>query len=166
MNQLRDWTTKPLGDWPIEIIDGDRSSRYPKRDEFLDEGVPFFNSTNFVDDRLDTTSLNYISVEKWETIRKGRAKPQDILMTTRGSVGKVALVPNSIPVGLINAQMLIIRADQDQMDPKFLFGVLRSQDFQAKLRNFSSGSAQPQIPIRDLQQVPLSAPHASHPTPY
>ena len=158
MNQPTEWKTQPLGEWPIEIIDGDRSSRYPKRDEFLDEGVPFLNSTNFTDDCINTSSLNYISVEKADTIKKGRAKPLDLLMTTRGSIGKVALSPSSMPIALINAQMLIIRVDQSRLDPKFLFGVMRSKEFQTKLRNFASGSAQPQIPIRDLRQILLRAP--------
>jgi len=158
VNQPTEWKTQPLGEWPIEIIDGDRSSRYPKRDEFLDEGVPFLNSTNFTDDCINTSSLNYISVEKADTIKKGRAKPLDLLMTTRGSIGKVALSPSSMPIALINAQMLIIRVDQSRLDPKFLFGVMRSKEFQTKLRNFASGSAQPQIPIRDLRQILLRAP--------
>lgn len=42
-----------IGNLPIEIIDGDRSSNYPKRDEFVERGIPFLNSTNISDDRID-----------------------------------------------------------------------------------------------------------------
>jgi type I restriction enzyme S subunit len=49
------WILATLDSLPIEIIDGDRSAKYPKREEFLDEGMPFLNSTNIVDNRLDLT---------------------------------------------------------------------------------------------------------------
>jgi type I restriction enzyme S subunit len=155
---MKHWKTQPLGDWPLAIIDGDRSARYPKREEFTNSGVPFLNSTNFTNDRIDTSELNYVSVEKATKITKGKVRAGDIVMTTRGSIGKVALYPKQLPEGLINAQMLIIRADGERLNPRFLFHVLRSPIFQKKLYNFSSGSAQPQIPIRDLKHVPIMAP--------
>ena len=152
------WKQLPLGDWPIEIIDGDRSKNYPKRTEFVETGIPFLNSTNFVDDTLDTTNLNYISEEKAASIRKGKVQRDDIIMTTRGSIGKLVLFNCGYPLAIINAQMLIVRADGRIVDPIFLFNLLRSENVQAQIKNFSSGSAQPQIPIRDLVQVPLKIP--------
>lgn len=153
-----DWRTGRIGDVSINIIDGDRSAKYPKRDEFQDEGVLFLNTTNIVSDRLDLTSANFVSEEKYSTIKKGRIRPLDIVMTTRGSVGKVALY-NGQGKGLINAQMLILRADGESIDPRFLFHVVRSDEFQRKLRNFASGSAQPQIPITDLRAVTIRYPN-------
>ena len=156
MNHLH-WRTRRIGDVSINIIDGDRSAKYPKRDEFQDEGVLFLNTTNIIDDRLDLTAANFISEEKYSTISKGRIQPLDIIMTTRGSVGKVALY-NRQDKGLINAQMLILRADGESIDPRFLFHLVRSEEFQRKLKNFASGSAQPQIPITDLRAVTICYP--------
>lgn len=141
-------------DLPITIIDGDRSSKYPKRDEFKSSGVPFLNSTNISDGALDLSETNYISEEKYQSIKKGRVVSGDIVMTTRGSIGKVARIPKGFR-GLINAQMLILRSDEKQIDGAYIYYLFRSDDVQTKLKNFSSGSAQPQIPIRDLQQIDL-----------
>ena len=88
--------------------------------------------------------------------RKGRLQRLDIVMTTRGSIGKVALFDCEPPKGLINAQMLILRADGEIIDQKYLFYQTCSKDFQAKLKNFASGSAQPQIPIIDLKEVEVA----------
>ena len=103
--------TRKIKDLPIAIIDGDRSSRYPKRTEFREKGVLFLNTTNIVQNRLDLTEANFISQEKFNQIKKGRLQRFDIVISTRGSIGKVALFDCDPPQGLINAQILILRAD-------------------------------------------------------
>ncbi len=143
---------------PITIIDGDRSRRYPKRSEFQDAGVLFLNTTNIIQNRIDITEANYVSQEKFDEIKKGRLQRFDIVITTRGSVGKVALFNCNPPIGLINAQMLIIRTGGDVIDSRFLFYQMCSNDFQIKLNNFASGAAQPQIPIIDLKEIEIGVP--------
>jgi len=109
--------------------------------------------------KIDEEFLNFITEEKAASIRKGRAVAQDLLITTRGnSVGNVALFPAKLRWGLINAQMLILRADATQLSPHYLFQAIRNPEFQESIRNFASGSAQPQIPIRDLKHIPFTAP--------
>ena len=148
--------TRKIKDLPITIIDGDRSSRYPKRSEFQEKGILFLNTTNIVHNRLDLTEANFVSPEKFDEIKKGRLQRFDIVMSTRGSIGKVALFDCDPPKGLINAQMLILRADGEIINRKFLFYQTCSDDFQTKLKNFTSGSAQPQIPIIDLKEVKIA----------
>ena len=147
-----------IKDLPITIIDGDRSSRYPKRSEFRKKGILFLNTANIVQNRLDLTEANYVSLEKFDEIRKGRLQRYDIVMTTRGSIGKVALFDSNPPTGLINAQMLILRADGEILDQKFLFYQFCGDYFQIKLSNFASGSAQPQLPIVDLKEIEIKVP--------
>ena len=149
---------KKIKHLPIEIIDGDRSNRYPKRSEFQETGVLFLNTANIVQNRLDTTQATFVSLEKFNEIKKGRLRRFDIVITTRGSIGKVALFNLNPPIGLINAQMLILRTDDRVINPKFLFYQLCDDDFQTKLKNFASGSAQPQIPIIDLREIEINVP--------
>ena len=148
--------TKKIKHLPITIIDGDRSNRYPIRSEFREKGVLFLNTTNIVQNRLDLTEANFVSPDKFDEIKKGRLQRLDIVMTTRGSIGKVALFDCEPPKGLINAQMLILRTDGEIIDQKYLFYQTCSEDFQAKLKNFASGSAQPQIPIIDLKEIEVA----------
>lgn len=158
MSAVSCWTTAPIADWGIDIIDGDRSGNYPKDGDFVAEGVPFLNTTNIRDGALDLTDLRFITQQKWDSIKKGRANPGDILMTTRGTIGRVARFNCRYTSALINAQMLILRSDPAVLDSNYLFYVLRSDGVQSLLRAFSSGSAQPQIPIRDLRCVPITLP--------
>jgi type I restriction enzyme S subunit len=155
---MKAWQSGKIEALPIQIIDGDRSAKYPKRDEFQEDGFLFLNTTNIEDNRLTLHQANFVSAEKFEQIRKGRLRRFDVVMTTRGSIGKVALFNCAYPTGLINAQMLILRADGKIFDPRFLFYVFRSEGFQKTLRNFASGSAQPQIPMQDLRAIEITYP--------
>ncbi|MBH8564405.1 restriction endonuclease subunit S [Nostoc sp. CENA67] len=152
------WKRSKIKDLPIKIIDGDRSKKYPKANEFQKEGILFLNTKNIVDNKLDFSEANFISSEKFDQITKGRLQPLDIVMTTRGSIGKLALFNCKHLTGLINAQMLILRADNQCVYQLFLFYLMCTHDFQECIRGFSSGSAQPQIPIQDLKEIEIICP--------
>lgn len=152
------WEVKQIQDLPIKIIDGDRSKNYPKASEFTNEGILFLSTKNINQFKIDLSDSNFISKEKFLSIKKGRVIPLDIIMTTRGSIGKVALFNCTLKDALINAQMLIIRADNLEIDQLYLFYLMSDQEFQQSLKNFASGSAQPQIPIQDLKQIFILCP--------
>lgn len=152
------WEVKRIKDLPIQIIDGDRSKKYPKASEFQKEGILFLNTKNIVDNKLDFSEANFITLEKFSQINKGRLQPLDIVMTTRGSIGKITLFNCKYLTGLINAQMLILRADNQYFYQLFLFYLMCSHDFQESIKGFSSGSAQPQIPIQDLKEIEIICP--------
>jgi len=60
--------SKKIKDLPVEIIDGDRSTRYPKRGELVSYGIPFLSTTNIVNNRLDLSEAVFITQEKFEEI--------------------------------------------------------------------------------------------------
>ncbi|MBP2605308.1 restriction endonuclease subunit S [Acinetobacter calcoaceticus] len=154
---MTNFTEVELGKTKIQFIDGDRSSRYPKRDEFVEQGILFLNTESISTGSINISAANFITEEKFAEIKKGRVKRGDILLTTRGSVGNVAYVNHDI-LGLINAQMLILRANQQEINSKFLFYYFSSSTLYSYIQNFASGSAQPQIPVRDLKRIPLFLP--------
>lgn len=147
-----------LGKTKTQFIDGDRSSRYPKREEYVDSGIMFLNGESIHGGIIDRNAVNFISEKKYSEIKKGRIARNDIVLTTRGnSVGDAAFV-NIDDKGLINAQMLILRVDSKEIHPRFFFYYITSQSLHSYILNFASGSAQPQIPIRDLRKIPICLP--------
>ncbi len=154
------WTKCQFGDLPIDIVDGDRSKKYPKKNEYMKSGLPFLNSAAISDGRIDFSQSNYITQEKFESITKGRVSKGDIVLTTRGNgIGKAALYTGEkYREALINAQMLVLKPRIGEIDPDFLFSLVLSEGFQSQLWKFASGSAQPQIPIRDMRAIPVGVP--------
>ncbi len=159
MHDLKGWVYEKLGDLPILFIDSDRSKRYPKRSEFQDQGIAFLNAESISSGRFDRTKVNHIPYEKYEEIKKGRVKNGDIVLTMRGNgVGDAALIFGEGILGLINAQMLILRPNDETINSKFLYYGFISPQFKCELSNFVSGSAQPQLTMTHLRHVPFRVP--------
>ncbi|MFA6307201.1 MAG: restriction endonuclease subunit S, partial [Patescibacteria group bacterium] len=144
---------------PFEIIDGDRGTNYPKQDEFNQNGYCLFlNAKNVTTDGFAFNECYFISQEKDKILRKGKLQRNDIILTTRGTVGNIGFFNERIPYDniRINSGMVIIRSDPKGILPEYthqLFKYLKG-DFDV----FATGSAQPQLPIRDLKEISFSLP--------
>jgi restriction endonuclease S subunit len=149
-----------LGDAAIEIIDGDRGVNYPKKEDFKPQGFCLFlNTKNVRQEGFLFNELDFISHENDEKLRKGKLKRGDIVLTTRGTLGNVAIYDSKVPYEniRINSGMIILRPDTQIFHSQFLFKLIQSDFIRKQLSDLTSGSAQPQLPIRSLisLQIPL-----------
>lgn len=156
---MNEWKEYRLGDAPLEIIDGDRGKNYPSQKDFLDEGFCLFLSTkNVTKDKFDFSNSQFITEERDNILRKGKLKRGDTVLTTRGTVGNVAFFNDTIKYEniRINSGMVILRPDENNLYPLYNYFVFRY--LQKEFETFTSGSAQPQLPIRDLNQINIALP--------
>jgi len=54
--------------------------------------------------------------------------------------------------------MVILRPDQSRIAPRFLYLFLKSHLFKTQVTALATGSAQPQLPIRDISRIQISLP--------
>ena len=145
----------------VEIVDGDRGKNYPKKNDFSESGYCLFlNTGNVTSSGFDFSSCSFINAEKEASLRKGRAKVEDVVLTTRGTIGNTAYISGTVPYPVIriNSGMVLLRANRDFLAPEFLCFFFRSRMFSKQIEALQSGSAQPQLPIRDLKKVKLPIP--------
>jgi type I restriction enzyme S subunit len=156
---MSEWKECKIADAPFEIIDGDRGTNYPKQDEFNQNGYCLFlNAKNVTTNGFAFNECYFISKEKDKILRKGKLQRNDIILTTRGTVGNIGFFNERIPYDniRINSGMVIIRSDPNGILPGYthqLFKYLKG-DFDV----FATGSAQPQLPIRDLKEISFILP--------
>lgn len=132
----------------IDVIDGDRGKNYPHQNELLDTGFCLFLSAkNVTKSGFNFFETKFISQRKDTLLKNGKLKRGDIVITTRGTVGNVALYSPQIFYDnvRINSGMLIIRCTNN-ISNQYLYQVLRSEWFQKQIMAVQSGSAQPQLP--------------------
>jgi restriction endonuclease S subunit len=157
-----DWGMVELADAPLKIIDGDRGVNYPKKDDFTKEGYCLFlNTKNVRTDGFNFDELMFISEEKDKKLRKGKLQRDDVLLTTRGTIGNTAYYGSSIPYNniRINSGMLIFRTESTKLLPEYLYYFFQSENCQKQFTNIVSGAAQPQLPIRDLKNAKIPIPN-------
>ena len=144
-----------------EIIDGDRGKNYPQQHEFLEEGYCLFlNTGNVTATGFSFESNQYISKEKCDLLRKGKLQRRDIVYTTRGTVGNAAFYADSVPYEhiRINSGMVIIRPNEDVVCTEFLYQILKSDYYRPYFKKHCTGSAQPQLPIKNFSTIELDLP--------
>jgi len=140
------------------IEDGDRGKNYPKKTEFLDDGYCLFlNAGNVTKLGFDFSNNSYVTKEKDESLRKGKLKRKDVVLTTRGTVGNIAYYNDKLDFEnvRINSGMVILR------NPKisfFLYTKMKSAEMRNLIINHLSGSAQPQLPITDIKRMKFPVP--------
>ena len=150
----------PIKDLPLKIIDGDRGKKYPKQNDFYNEGFCLFlNTGNVTSNGFVFTNCSFISKERHNLLRKGTLQRGDIVLTTRGTVGNCAFYGSKTPfeVVRINSGMIILRAEEG-LEAKYLYCFLRSNIFSKQVEALRTGSAQPQLPIRDIREIVIPKP--------
>lgn len=154
------YTEYELGQINIEVIDGDRGKNYPHQDELLREGsCVFLSANNVTSSGFKFDSVVFITEEKDKILRNGKLVRNDIVITTRGTVGNVGLFDSSVPFTdmRINSGMLIVRCGEG-VDCRYLYHVLRGSSFQQQILQVRSGTAQPQLPKSHFLRMKVELP--------
>ncbi|WP_162150816.1 restriction endonuclease subunit S [Methylosinus trichosporium] len=140
---------------------GDRSSNYPSGDDILSSGIPFLSTKNIVDDKLDLGSLLFISSSKFASLSRGKARPHDLIITLRGTLGSCCIFDGPFSTAFINAQMMIIRPKTD-ISPVFLHAYLTLPAIKEHLQQIGNGAAVPQLTAKQLAGLPILHPSPSN----
>lgn len=152
------WERKKIGNTAIIIGDGNYSAKYPKVDDFIQQGIPFFSTREINNGRLSVAGVKRISNSQHLTLKKGHLHTGDVLLTTRGSIGKVAYVDEDFEGYNISAQLVLFRCDNDSIFNSFLYYQLSSTSVINQLIGVGTGTAQPQLPIKTLKHFEILCP--------
>ena len=148
------WNVNKIDDI-FNIIDGDRGKNYPQKKELLSEGYCLFLDAKNFDKMCKFKNENnlYINKDKYEKMRKGVVKTNDMVLTTRGTIGKIVLISDkeiSEHKNIrINSGMVIIRLKEEKkyLNMNYYRYVLYNLDKQLK----KSGGVIPQITTHYLK---------------
>jgi len=85
-------------------------------------------------------------------------KTNDILLSTKGTIGKVGIIGELPKPAIASQAMQVIRLKEDSsLDPVVLYMYLKSDIGQAILKQLVAGTAMPQIATREIKefQIPI-----------
>jgi type I restriction enzyme S subunit len=153
--ELKDFDT--LGN----VIDGDRGVQYPSGSDFSDSGdCLFLNAGNVTKVGFRFVECAFITHEKDSALNKGKLKRNDIVLTTRGTIGNWAYFGATVPFEnmRINSGMVILRNASASLDTGFLYAFLQSRLVELQIERLTFGSAQPQLTVRDINKFEVVVP--------
>lgn len=81
--------------------------------------IKVYNQKSVIDGDFEAGE-NYISAEKFHQLSGFEVFPGDVLVTTRGTIGRAAILPDGSEQGILHPCLLRIQPESDVLDPKFL----------------------------------------------
>jgi type I restriction enzyme, S subunit len=154
--QLEDLTKDPKQD----IVDGPFGSNL-KASEYVDEGAPIVRLQNIDRNRFLDKNIRCVTSQKAEELSRHSFISGDIIITKLGDpVGKACLIPCSLSNGIIVADVVRARMDENRALRKYVSYAINSPIVVSEINLKVKGSTRPRVNlghIRELE-IPL-APH-------
>ena len=116
------------------VEDGNHGEYRPRQDEFTSDGVAFIRAADIHEGRILFQSASRIDDTALARVRKGIGAPGDVLLSHKGTVGKVAFAPLNCEPFVCSPQTTFWRVlDESVLDRRYLFYYLRSDPFRQQL---------------------------------
>ena len=143
----------------IGVQDGNHGERHPKSQDFVREGIPFVMASDISDGFIDIARAKKITEQQYLGLRVGFAKPRDVLLSHKASIGFVAMVPDSLPRLMLTPQVTYYRVgDLTVLMPEYLAQFFRSEIFQETLKGLAKQSTRDYIGILAQQKMNIAVP--------
>ena len=150
-------------DWKVDILDRCVRSDAPicygilMPGQFHDGGVPVVKVKDIMDGRICETDilLTHPLIDK--AYRRSRLLSGDLVITIRGTTGRVAIVPEALNNANITQDTARVRVKSQSVE--FLFFLFQSQMIQAQISLYTVGQAVKGINIRDVKVLVVPIPN-------
>lgn len=150
-----EWIESTILDASCLVLNGDRSERYPSKDEFISFGIPFINAGHLQNGKVNFHNMDYISESHYISLSGAKLKPGDILLCLRGSLGKYAFVDFS--KGAPASSLCVIRCSE-VLNNRLIYYIIGSRVFRDLINKANSGSSQPNLSADTVSKFKISFP--------
>jgi type I restriction enzyme S subunit len=135
--------------------------------DICDFGEYWIYNQRCVLDNNFITNNSFITKDKYKELESFRVYPNDILITTRGSIGKIAIVPENAPIGIIHPCIIRFVINELMYNTQLLKYIFNESDFVLNQLRYQSNSTTidviysyalrnitlPKIPISEQQSI-------------
>jgi len=117
-----------------------------RKDCFVDSGFKVYEQKNAIYNNFEIGTY-YINKDKFNELKDFELKPDDLIISCSGTIGKIAIAPQNIQRGVINQALLKISLDHEIIFPNYFVHFFESI-VSAHMANESRGAA-----IKNLSSV-------------
>ena len=149
-------------DWPVMTLDEINNSDRPicygilKPGPDIEGGIPYVKVKHIRNRTVAVSDLQRTTPEIEQGFKRSRLEPGDLLITIRGTYGRTAIVPPSLPRGNITQDTARVHAVG--ADPRYVQNYVESPQGVGFLNSVAKGVAVRGVNIRDLRQMPVPIP--------
>ena len=131
-----------------------------KRGDMKTEGVPVYEQQHAI---YNSRQFRYfIDEQKFSEMKRFQVKNNDLIISCSGTVGKVSIIRDDDPKGIISQALLLLRANTKKVLPLYLKYFFSSREGYNAIVSRSSGSVQVNLSKRNvIEQIPIKLPPLS-----
>ena len=108
--------------------------------DFKTEGYWVYNQRSVLDNNFSTNDT-FVDEEKYFELKSFEVLPGDVLITTRGSIGKIAVVPDNAPKGILHPCIIRFVIDETKYDIALLKHIFNGSEIVLnQMRNQSNST--------------------------
>lgn len=166
-NVAIDWKVTSIGEllsekYILKIQDGNHGEMHPKSSDYVPNGIPFIMANTLIDGVVDIKNAMKLPISITNKLRIGFSESGDVLLSHKGTVGQVAIVPENInyPYLMLTPQVTLYRTNSEKLVNKFLYYVFNSIYFQNQIIRLSSQSTRAYVGITAQRDFKLAIPNS------
>jgi type I restriction enzyme S subunit len=110
-----------------------------KKEMFVADGYAVYEQSHAISNQFADIRY-FIDARKFSEMRRFEVRPNDIVMSCSGTMGRTAIVPEGVRRGIIN-QALLKLTPSSHVLADFLKSWMESEDFQDALKAYAAGAA-------------------------
>lgn len=131
------------------------------RKDYVDQGVPVIRGTNLtVGGGFEDGGFVYVSEDKAATLGSSTARPGDILVTQRGTLGQCGLIPDTAKHGeyVISQSQMKLTCDERKIYPLIIYMQLALPEGVQRVLSMATGSGVPHINLGMFREMKVLVP--------
>ena len=129
-----------------------RTGMNPPKEDFSPEGIPFIRITEMSSGNLDLENCKAVLSGR----RKSVAVSGDVLISTAGTLGATAVIPDKTTI-MASTGLAIITPDSKMVDPNYLAIYIKTIGAD-QINRYSTGGTIPHINLETLKNVQIIVP--------
>lgn len=140
----------------LAIGDGYRT----KASEYDDAGLPILRVADVLEGVVSPSYRDRVSLSRLPQIGPKQSRTGDVIVTTKGTVGRVALIPSWLPPHVYSPQLCYLRVlEPSQVDPLWLYSWARSPQLQQQTGSVKDQTDMaPYVSLGDLRRFRIELP--------
>lgn len=150
----KNWEIKTLGE-VCDFVRGPFGGSL-KKNCFVEKGYAVYEQQNAIYNRYEFRY--FIDANKFCEMSRFKVNSGDLIMSCSGTMGKISIVPNSAPEGIINQALLKLTIKKEIINT-YLKCYIESETFQDTLKKLAQGVAVENVAsVKILKQIPIPIP--------